>query len=203
MFQDFIEILILSAIQGISEFLPISSSAHLIIVSNLYNLKSSSLLIDVSLHLGSLLAIIFYFRKDLFDLRKNQKLLTLIIIGSIPLIIFGYLLYSTDLIHILRDIKVIAWTTLFFAIILFFADQRKTDQNISTDLNIKSILFIGLFQILALIPGVSRAGITMTAARFLKFNRVDSIKIAFLVSGTLYTSVGNVLSAETFLLTAL
>ena len=119
MFQDFIEILILSAIQGISEFLPISSSAHLIIVSNLYNLKSSSLLIDVSLHLGSLLAIIFYFRKDLFDLRKNQKLLTLIIIGSIPIIIFGYLLYSTDLIHILRDIKVIAWTTLFFAIILF------------------------------------------------------------------------------------
>jgi len=182
MFQDFIEILILSAIQGISEFLPISSSAHLIIVSNLYNLKSSSLLIDVSLHLGSLLAIIFYFRKDLFDLRKNQKLLTLIIIGSIPLIIFGYLLYSTDLIHILRDIKVIAWTTLFFAIILFFADQRKTDQNISANLNIKSILFIGLFQILALIPGVSRAGISITAARFLNFNRVDSSKISFLLS---------------------
>ena len=182
MFQDFIEILILSAIQGISEFLPISSSAHLIIVSNLYNLKSSSLLIDVSLHLGSLMAIIFYFRKDLLDLRENQKLLTLIIIGSIPLIIFGYLLYSTDLIHILRDIKVIAWTTLFFAIILFFADQRKTNQNISTNLNIKSILFIGLFQILALIPGVSRAGISITAARFLNFNRVDSSKISFLLS---------------------
>ena len=182
MFQDFIEILILSAIQGISEFLPISSSAHLIIVSNLYSLKSSSLLIDVSLHLGSLLAIIFYFKKDLFDLRNNQKLLTLIIIGSIPLIIFGYLLYSTDFIHILRDIKVIAWTTLFFAIILFFADQRKTNQNISTNLNIKSILFIGLFQILALIPGVSRAGISITAARFLNFNRVDSSKISFLLS---------------------
>jgi len=182
MFQDFIEILILSAIQGISEFLPISSSAHLIIVSNLYDLKSSSLLIDVSLHLGSLLAIIFYFRKDLFDLKNNQKLLTLIIIGSIPLIVFGYLLYSTDLIHLLRNIKVIAWTTLFFAIILFFADQRKVDQNISKNLNIKSILFIGLFQILALIPGVSRAGISITAARFLNFNRVDSSKISFLLS---------------------
>jgi len=182
MFQDFIEILILSAIQGISEFLPISSSAHLIIVSNLYDLKSSSLLIDVSLHLGSLLAIIFYFRKDLFDLKNNQKLLTLIIIGSIPLIVFGYLLYSTDLIHLLRNIKVIAWTTLFFAIILFFSDQRKVDQNISKNLNIKSILFIGLFQILALIPGVSRAGISITAARFLNFNRVDSSKISFLLS---------------------
>ena len=182
MFQDLIEILILSAIQGISEFLPVSSSAHLIIVSSLYDLKTSSLLIDISLHLGSLLAIIFFFRKDLFDLKNNQKLLKLIIIGSIPLIIFGYILHSAELIHLLRNIKVIAWTTLFFGIILYFADQRKIDQNISSNLNIKSILFIGLFQMFALIPGVSRAGITITAARFLNFNRVDSGKISFLLS---------------------
>ena len=182
MFQNFIEILILSAVQGISEFLPISSSAHLILVSNLYVLKSSSLLIDISLHLGSLLAIIFFFRKDLFDLRNNRKLLNLIVIGSIPLIIFGYLLHSTELIHLLRNMKVIAWTTLLFGIILFFADQRKFNKNISTDLNIKSIIFIGFFQIFALIPGVSRAGITMTVARFLNFNRVDSSKISFLLS---------------------
>ena len=182
MFQDFIEILILSAIQGISEFLPISSSAHLIIVSSLYDLKASSLLIDVSLHLGSLLAIIFFFKKDLFDLKHNQKLFKLIIIGSIPLIIFGYILHSTELIYLLRNIKVIAWTTLFFGIILYFADQRKIDQNISSNLNLRSIMFIGLFQMLALIPGVSRAGITITAARFLKFNRVDSGKISFLLS---------------------
>ena len=182
MFQDFIEILILSIVQGISEFLPISSSAHLILVSNLYDLKSSSLLIDISLHLGSLLAIIFFFRKDLFDLRNNKKILSLIIVGSIPLIIFGYILHSTELIHLLRNIKVIAWTTLIFGIILFFADQRKINQNIHTNLNIKSIIFVGIFQILALVPGVSRAGITMTAARFLKFNRVDSSKISFLLS---------------------
>ena len=182
MFQDFIEILILSAIQGISEFLPISSSAHLIIVSNLYDLKSSSLLIDISLHLGSLLAIIFFFKKDLFNLKHNQKLLKLILIGSIPLIIFGYILHSSELIHLLRNIKVIAWTTLLFGVILYFADKRKIDQNISTNLNLRSIIFIGLFQILALIPGVSRAGITMTAARFLNFNRVDSGKISFLLS---------------------
>ena len=182
MFQEFIEILILSAIQGISEFLPISSSAHLIIVSSLYDLKASSLLIDISLHLGSLLAIIFFFRKDLFNLKQNQKLLKLIIIGSIPLIIFGYILYSTELISYLRNIKVIAWTTLSFGIILYFADQSKINQNISSNLNIKSILLIGIFQILALIPGVSRAGITITAARFLKFNRVDSGKISFLLS---------------------
>ena len=182
MFKDFIEILILSAIQGISEFLPISSSAHLIIVSSLYDLKASSLLIDISLHLGSLLAIIFFFRKDLFDIKNNQKLLRLIVIGSIPLIIFGYILHSTELIHLLRNIKVIAWTTLIFGIFLYFSDQKKIYKNISSNLNIKSIIFIGMFQILALIPGVSRAGITITAARLLSFNRVDSGKISFLLS---------------------
>ena len=91
-------------------------------------------------------------------------------------------MHSTELIYLLRNIKVIAWTTLIFGIILFFADQRKIDQNIHTNLNFKSVIFIGLFQILALIPGVSRAGIAMTAARFLKFNRVDSSKISFLLS---------------------
>ena len=182
MVRDFIEILILSTVQGISEFLPISSSAHLILVSNFYDLETSSLMIDISLHLGSLVAVIFYFRKDLFNLRNNGKLLSLIIIGSLPLISFGYILYSTEFIHLLRNTKVIASTTLFFGFILFFADQRKIEKNIATDLNFKSILIIGLFQILALIPGVSRAGITITAARFLNFNRIDSSKISFLLS---------------------
>ena len=127
-------------------------------------------------------AIIYYFKQDLLNLRNNQKILILILVGSIPLMIFGYILYSTDTINLLRNIEIIAWTTLFFGLVLFFSDKRDVNQNISTDLNIKAILFIGLFQILALVPGVSRAGITLTAARFLKFNRVDSSKIAFLLS---------------------
>ena len=182
MFQDFIEILILSAIQGISEFLPISSSAHLILISNFYDFKTSSLLIDISLHLGSLFAIMFYFKKDLFDLKNNKRLLALIMVGSIPLMIFGYILHSSDLIYFVRNVEIIAWTTLFFGFILYFSDQSKTKKNISKNLNLKSIIFIGIFQILALIPGVSRAGITITAARFLNFNRVDSTKISFLLS---------------------
>ncbi len=182
MFQDFIEILILSAIQGISEFLPISSSAHLILISNFYDFKTSSLLIDISLHLGSLFAIMFYFKKDIFDLKNNKRLLALIMIGSIPLMIFGYILHSSDLIHFVRNVEIIAWTTLFFGLILYFSDQSKTEKNISKNLNLKSIIFIGIFQILALIPGVSRAGITITAARFLNYNRVDSTKISFLLS---------------------
>ncbi len=182
MLSNIIEIITLSLIQGISEFLPISSSAHLIVVSTLYEFKSSSLLIDVSLHFGSLLAIIFFFRKELFDLRNNQKLLSLIIFGSIPLIIVGYILYKTDLIYVLRDIKIIAWSTLLFGIILYFADKSRFDNRISSNLNLKVIMYIGLFQILALIPGVSRAGITITAARIFKFNRLDSSKISFLLA---------------------
>ena len=182
MFSDIIEIIILSLIQGVSEFLPISSSAHLIIISTLYEFKSSSLLIDISLHLGSLFAIVFFFRRELLDLQNNQKLLTLIIVGSIPLMLVGYILYTTNLIYYLRNIKVIAWTTLIFAIILYFADRRRFDKKISSSLNLKTILYIGFFQVLALIPGVSRAGITMTAARFFRFNRFDSSKISFLLA---------------------
>ena len=182
MLTNIIEIVILSLVQGVSEFLPISSSAHLIVVSTLYEFKSGSLLIDVSLHLGSLLAIIFFFRKELFDLKNNKKLLLLMFFGSIPLIIFGYILYKTELIYALRDIKIIAWTTLVFGIILYFADKCKFENKISSNLNLKVILYIGLFQIFALIPGVSRAGITITAARIFKFNRFDSSKISFLLA---------------------
>ena len=182
MFQNIIEVIILSAIQGISEFLPISSSAHLILVSSLYEFKSSSLLIDISLHLGSLCAIVYFFRNELLDVKNNKRLLSLIIIGSIPIIIVGYILYSTGLIYSLRNIKIIAWTTLIFGILLYIADKSRFDKKISTNLNFQTIFFISFFQVLSLIPGVSRAGITITAARILKFNRVDSSKISFLLS---------------------
>ena len=182
MLSEIIEILILSLIQGVSEFLPISSSAHLIIVSTLYEFKSSSLLIDTSLHLGSLFAIIFYFKKDLFDIQNNQRLLSLIVIGSLPIMIIGYFLYTSDLIYLLRNIKVIAWTTLIFGIVLYVADKNNFSKDIKSNLNLKTILYIGFFQTLALIPGTSRAGITITAGRFLKFNRYDSSKISFLLS---------------------
>jgi len=182
MLTNIIEIVILSLVQGVSEFLPISSSAQLIVVSTLYEFSSNSLIIDVGLHFGSLLAIIFFFRKDLINIKDNQKLLLLMVFGSIPLIIVGYFLYRTELIYALRDIKIIAWSTLIFGIILYFADKSRFDKKISSNLNLKVILYIGLFQILALIPGVSRAGITITAARIFKFNRFDSSKISFLLA---------------------
>ena len=183
MLSNLIEILILSLVQGITEFLPISSSAHLNIIEIIFEYKSNSLMIDISLHLGSLLAIIFFFKKELLDLRNNQKILLLIIIGSIPIMIVGYILYSTNLIYLLKNnLEIIAWTTLIFGIILYISDTNRFDKKISSDLNIKTIICVGLFQILSLIPGVSRAGITITAARFFKFNRVESGKISFLMA---------------------
>ena len=182
MISNFLEILILSIVQGISEFLPISSSAHLFLVSEIYKFKSQSLLVDVGLHLGSLLAIIFYFRNELKEIVNNKNLLFLMVFGSLPLIILGAIIYKTGLINYFRNIEVIAWTTLIFALLLYIADKFENKKKIETDLELKSILIIGVFQILALIPGVSRSGIVITAGRFLNFSRYDSTKISFYLS---------------------
>ena len=182
MISKYIEATILAFVQGFSEFIPVSSSAHLIIISKLSNFSISSLQLDISLHLGSLLAIVFYFRRDLLDLLNNKSLLLLIILGSLPLVIFGFIIYSTGLVDHLRNLKVIAWTTLLFGILLFLADKIGVKNNIENNLNIKNILIIGIFQILAVIPGVSRSGIIITISRFLKFDRVDSSKISFYLS---------------------
>ena len=179
---DFFEIFLLSTIQGISEFIPVSSSAHLFLISDFYNFKVQSLLTDIGLHLGSLLAIITYFHSDLSNIFKNKNLLFLIIFGSLPVIIVGAIIYQTNLITYLRNIEMIAWTTLVFAILLYFADKVKVNKKLNTKLNLRTIIIIGCFQILALVPGVSRSGIVITAGRFLKFNRYDSTKISFYLS---------------------
>ena len=182
MISNYLEILILSIVQGISEFLPVSSSAHLIVFSNIIDFSNQSLIFDVGLHLGSLLAILFYFRKELLNIRNDKKLFNLLLIGSIPLILFGYIFYSTGIINSFRNLKIIAWTTLIFGLLMYFADTFNIKKKIEKDLTIKNILIIGVMQILAVIPGVSRSGITITASRFLNFDRHDSTKISFYLS---------------------
>ncbi len=177
-----IEILILSAIQGISEFLPVSSAAHLVLISKYYSFVNQSLLIDICLHLGSLMAIIVYFRSDLFHLIKNRSFLIKILIATIPIIPVGYIVYQTGLIEQLRNLKVIGWTSLIFGIILYISDRSKITKKIESEFTNKSAILIGIFQVLALIPGVSRSGITITSGRFLGFNRYDSAKISFFLS---------------------
>ena len=182
MISNYLEILILSIVQGISEFLPVSSSAHLIIFSNIIDFSNNSLIFDVGLHLGSLLAILFYFRKELLNILNDKKLFNLLLIGSIPLILFGYIFYTTGIINSFRNLKIIAWTTLIFGLLMYFSDTFKIKKKIEKDLTIKNILIIGVMQILAIIPGVSRSGITITAGRFLNFDRHDSTKISFYLS---------------------
>lgn len=177
-----IEVLILSLIQGVTEFLPISSSSHLILFSKLTNFQNQSLSLDVSLHIGSFLAVITFFYKDLIEFVKNKDLFIKILISSLPVMILGFLLIQTDLISELRNIKVIGWMTLLFGVLLYISDKFNMHKNIESDFTYRSALMIGFFQMISLVPGVSRSGITITAARLLKFNRYDAAKISFLLS---------------------
>ncbi len=176
-----IEIFILSLIQGITEFLPISSSSHLILTSKYLSFENQSLSIDVSLHIGSFIGVIFYFFKDIKNFFENKVLFFKILISSLPVMFVGYFLVETNIIDQIRNIKVIAWTTIIFGVLLYISDKFKLEKSIKK-LNYKSVVIIGVFQILSLIPGVSRSGIAITAARLLNFKRVDAAKISFLLS---------------------
>ena len=177
-----IEILILSLVQGITEFLPISSSSHLILISKYLNFDSQSLSIDVSLHIGSFLAVIFYFYKDIINFYENKILFLKIFVSSIPVMVVGFFLIKSGAVEKIRSIEIIAWTTLIFGFLLYISDKFELKKNIKNDFNLKSAIIIGLLQISSLIPGVSRSGIAITAARFLKFKRIDAAKISFLIS---------------------
>ena len=177
-----LEVFLLSLIQGITEFIPVSSSSHLIIFSDYINFNNQSLNIDISLHIGSFLAVLFYFKKDIINFVKNKILFLKIIVASLPVMIVGFLLVQTNFIEKLRSLEVIAWTTLIFGIFLYISDKQKLSKNIQFNFSYKSAIIIGLLQVLSLIPGVSRSGISITGARFLQFKRVEAAKISFLLS---------------------
>ena len=184
-----IEIFILSFIQGVTEFIPVSSSSHLILMSDLLDFENQSLSIDVSLHIGSLFAVLVYFYRDIISFVKNKTLFFKIFISSLPVMAVGFLLVETGLINLIRNIKIIAWTTLIFGFLLYLSDKFKLEKNLEKNFSYKSAIFIGLFQILSLVPGVSRSGIAITAARLLNFNRVDAAKISFLLSIPILSAV--------------
>ena len=179
-------IFILPIIQGATEFLPISSQSHLILTSYFLGLEDQGLGFDIALHFGSLIAILIYYRKEiksLFTLSdEGVNYLKLIIIGSIPLPIIG-LLFIDIVSQNMRSIFSIASMTILFAVILYLADRKKKEVVTTfANISIYTIIFIGLMQTLAIMPGVSRSGIVITAALLANFSREDSIKIAFLLS---------------------
>ena len=177
-----LEILILSLVQGITEFLPISSSSHIILFSKFMNFISEDLILNVSLHIGSFLAVLVFFRKEILSFFIYRKIFMLIIIASLPIILFGYLISQTEIINQLRSLKIIGWTTVLFGILLYFSDKKTNEKSLEINFDFKSALIIGCLHVLSLIPGVSRSGIAITAARFLKFDRFNAARISFLLS---------------------
>ena len=148
-----IEIIALSLIQGITEFLPISSSSHLIIISEYLEFNKRNLEIDVSLHIGSFLAVIVFFRKEIFNFVQNKDLFLKILISSFPVMIVGFFLVKFNLIEQIRNIKVIGWTTLIFGILLYLSDRSSIQNKINSNFTLKSAILIGFLQILSLIQG--------------------------------------------------
>jgi len=193
--MDTLHVVVLALIQGITEFLPISSSAHLILPKEVFGWPDQGLAFDVAVHLGTLSAVLIYFRRDISALiigwtlslvgsgqNDESRLAWFIIVATIPAALFGLLLDDIIETH-LRTISVIAMTTIVFGLALALAD-RKGDaaQKHLVQMTLGAALVIGGAQALALIPGTSRSGITITAALFLGFSRIDSARFSFLLS---------------------
>ncbi|MAR78838.1 MAG: undecaprenyl-diphosphatase [Rhodospirillaceae bacterium] len=192
--MPFLHIFILSAIQGITEFLPISSSGHLQILPVLTNLEKQPLIIDISVHLGTLGGVIIFFYKDIVKLiqsfprilqgRKtaNSNTLIMVIIATFPITIIGGIIWFTDTVYLFRNIETIAWATIGFGLLLYIADRFfLTVRNIES-INFFQAIIFGLAQVIAIIPGTSRSGIVITFARFFGYKRVDATKFAMLLS---------------------
>ena len=180
--ENIIQILLISIIQGIAEFIPVSSSAHINLLSNLFNYEKFELAINVSAHFGSLIAVLFYFNKEIYNFSKNKDLFYKVIIASTPIFIIGYILIDLKIISNLRTLEIMGWTTIIFGILLYISDKSKIKLKIKNNFTFKNAIIIGFYQTLALVPGVSRSGIIITGARFLKFNRIDAAKMSFLLS---------------------
>ncbi len=191
--MDIVHIIVLSLVQGITEFLPISSSAHLVLVPKLLGWPDQGLAFDVAVHIGTLTAIVFYFKNSIFGLLRDffasiirrervgdSTLVWAVCFATIPAGIFG-LAFNSLIEEYTRSGIVIAVTTIIFGMVLYLADKRVGTKS-EYDVTIKLALIIGLAQALALIPGVSRSGITMSAALFLGFSRVGSANFSFLMS---------------------
>ncbi len=180
--ENIIQILLISIIQGISEFIPVSSSAHINLLSKIFNYEKIELAINVSAHFGSLITVLFYFNKEIYNFSKNKDLFYKVIIASTPIFIIGYILIELKIISNLRTLEIMGWTTIIFGIFLYISDKSKIKLKIKNNFTFKNAIIIGFYQTLALVPGVSRSGIIITGARFLKFNRIDAAKMSFLLS---------------------
>ena len=188
--MDTLQLILLSLVQGLTEFLPVSSSAHLVLLSEFLGEDDQGIIFDVGVHFGTLLAALVYFRSDLKKMIINlgshklfceeNNLTTNLVIGVIPILLAGFLL--RDFVNLnLRNSEVIAYATIIFGILLYTAQLRKGKEDLDS-VNLKQALIIGLFQCLALIPGTSRSGITITAGLFLGLSATAASRFSFLLA---------------------
>lgn len=201
------EIIVLAIIQGITEFLPISSSGHLLLPAELLGWQKQGLGFDVAVHVGSLLAIVIYLRKDIAQLtvgwcqsvtgkkNDNGRLAWLIVMATLPAVVIGYT-GKAFVEAYTRSGLVIATTTIVFALLLWWADRASKQQFDVSDMNWKKALIIGFAQVTAMIPGTSRSGITMTAALFLGFNRESAARFSFLLSVPVIMGAGTLMGID-------
>ena len=188
-----LQIIVLGLIQGITEFLPISSSAHLILVSEFFDWKDQGMNHDIAVHFGTLGAVIFYLRKNMISLIKDialfitkrkteQKFLYLkIIISTLPSIIIGFFIYNYFLVYF-RNVYLIAYSCIIFGIILYLVDKYSTSKRDLSEITFTNSFVIGIFQAFAFIPGASRSGMVITGARLLGFNRESAAVYSLLLS---------------------
>lgn len=203
------QLIIIALIQGITEFLPISSSGHLILLPHLTGLEDQGQAIDVAVHVGTLVAVLLYFWTDMRKAfgglprlligradTEGAKLALLLLISSVPVIAFGLILKLTGLDAYLRSVAIIGWTMLIFGILLYWADQFGETTRTQKDWSLTDAMVVGVWQAIALIPGTSRSGITITGARFLGYNRHDAAKLSMLMSVPTIIASGMLLSGE-------
>lgn len=197
-----IQIIVLALIQGLTEFLPVSSSAHLILGGKLFGWPDQGLVFDVATHLGTLLAVLVYFRREVAGMalcwfrpadsegaRQNRAMFVYLAVASVATLFIGYLAYDM-VAEQLRNIRVIAWATIGFGLLLWVADRVSEDHHGMGSINIRSALLIGLAQACALIPGTSRSGVTITAGRLLGLSSDAAARFSFLLSIPVIAAAG-------------
>lgn len=200
--MTFLQVIVLALIQGLTEFLPISSSAHLILGGLAFGWPEQGLVFDAATHFGTLVAVLIYFRRDLRKMAlacinppqnpqdsKRRHMAGLLVLSSIPILLVGY--FASDIVSAhLRDVRVIAYATIGFGLVLWWADARGPRNLAVERMTARHALLIGLAQVLSLIPGTSRSGITITAGRLLGLNAYDSARFSFLLSIPVIAAAG-------------
>jgi len=193
--MTFLQLLIIAVVQGVTEFLPISSSGHLILIPHFTDLPDQGPLIDIAVHLGSFLAILLYFFRESLGLVRGglasvgigkapeqKRLFWWIAIGTIPAVLFGLFLKQGGWLDAFRSTTLVAVNLIAYGVLLGIADRIGPRVKRYEDMTLKDAIIVGLAQALALIPGTSRSGVTMTAARFLGYERVEAARFSFLLA---------------------